>query len=884
MAINRKLLYNIITVLLVAAAIVAACLSMPAAAFAEQNSSVALSHVKTEGDGVAYYCFDDPRSVYADDGGIAVAGSGGIYGININAESGQKDITLNKVPADKVRRAPAGYTVLLADGKIATLSEDNGTDDVDIAGVTGDILDFDVCADKLFAVTTSQIICAPLSDGGIDGQNATVAELYSDKHTKITAGKIAVADGVPYISVKAVFGNKWDICVVRSDITNGSPAELTTVLNSDNSVLSLTAYAADAIYVLTRSEIVAYKPTMGGLNRQYAASGENTIDIYAYDGNVYALDTVNALHVLSGDLSTDNIIAASASDAQGFFNMPFGVSAKKSTLYIADTGNDRVAMYDKDGIKYLDREFRNPVSVTADNAGTVYVAYDDNKVGIFHGNAFSLSDEITVTSSTLGRIRKIVVDSSKTLFILADNGLFTVGNDLIPRSIGEVAYIDIALSVSRGDLYALSNDSVVMLDRSTGEAKSTRSISGGGISLAVDLNNAAFVLYRDKIAAVPASGTATEYALELDGDSYELGSRGGQIVLCFMENGLSDNPDEHNYAIVLDTFKNRVLKASGNSIGARFVDYSYVSPDIAGDRAPAQAQNGIVRKIRFDTPLFAYPIETASDYTLTGGKQVIVPDYAAVAPSYKPEETPDFALVLIDDSENNRLIQGYVYKDALTEPIEYSPPPSEICTVTGALGTAVYKWPSRNSVAVQGYSEVENMTKFDMLDFVDPFRDGYGYFWYRIALENGAEGYVPAINISTIDYQQANILPDYNAEIVEYGGNDTAKTYSVDEHGNYSVISDFTLKAGTKVEVVGAFDSSVRYTQIKFLDEKSHKTVTCYVESVHIKYTGVNIVLIAAIIVLAITMILAVIIISRVYYSKKKRLDNDGDNNVSDTD
>ncbi|MCH5155878.1 MAG: hypothetical protein J1F69_04655 [Clostridiales bacterium] len=891
MAISKKIRYIIITILLaVASAVVAAFILPSASVAAEQANFCALSPIKTEKDDVTYFCFDNPLSVFADGDVNLVVGKSGIYYISDNSESGKKDIWVKNVPADKVYRRTthlnnSEYLIALNDGKIAVIGSDDQAVNFEPSGAIGDITDFAVSDDMLYAVTSTQLIAASLTSTGIDESDTYVAPLVSISHSTVNAKKIAVAKGRIYISVKAVFGNKWDVCA--ADVTAVSAltsCRLDTVLNQSNEILSLTASAEnDVIYALTRSEIVGYIPTVGGgLYRRYVAEGSDITDIYAYGDSLFTLDSLNALGVMDGDLSTERVIAASAGADNGLFNVPYGIAAKNSTLYVADTVNNRVAIYDNGGIRYIDREFRTPVSVAADNGGTIYVAYDDNKVGIFRNNAYSSYDEITITSVTLGKIRQIAVDSAKTLFILSDTGLWKVERDYTPRRITTEAYTAITLSIGKSRLYALGDNGVVMLDKSTGEILDRRAVQSGAISIAVDLNDTVFALFRDKIVSVIASDASTEYALTVDGEPYTLGDRMGQILLCFMENGL-DGEQNNNYAIVLDTLKHRMFKADGNALNARFVDYSYQSPDIVGSTDAVAAQSGIVRKVRFDTPLFDYPIETKSNYTVLSGEYVILPDFSIIAPSYAPDETPEFALVLIDDVQNNRLIQGYVYRDALTEPLEYSAPPSDICTVTGQLGTIVYKWPSRNSKAVDGYAEVAKNSKFIMLDFVNPFRDGYGYYWYRIKLDDsGKEGYVPAVNVSTIDYQQANILPDYNAEIIAYKGNKIAKTYNKTSGGKYVEVPDITLKAGTKVEVVGAYDSSERYTKIKFLDEKSHKTVTCYVETVHIKYTGINIVLIVALLVISITVILAIIIVSRVYYTKKKRLSRDEEIRNSD--
>ncbi|MCH5153795.1 MAG: hypothetical protein J1F71_01145 [Clostridiales bacterium] len=892
MTISKKIRYVIIMMLSVALVAVGVIMLPSAAAIAEEAGFVKLSPVKTEGENTYFY-FDNPLSVYADGEVKIVSGQNGIYFVSESAETGETEISHRVTPADKVYRRTTHqtnteYLIVLYDGKISVFGADEEAFDFS-PSVSGDIVDFTVWEDKLFAVTRTQAVVAPLTTTGIDSDNAFVSPLASGMQTTVTASKVTAMKGKLYVSIKAVFGNKWDVGAVDiSELSKGATCRLENVLNQSNEILSLTASdESAAIYTLTRSEIVGYTTTGGGLRRDCVTDGSDITDIFAYGDSVYTLDALNGLHVMNKDLSSGRVIVASASAGEGFFNVPYGIAAKNSTIYVADTVNNRVAIYSGGNIQYISREFRTPVSVAADNGGTLYVAYDDNKVGIFHTGVYTQSSEYTVTAATLGMIRQITVDADKKLYILSDTGLWWVDGDYNLHSLTKVVYDAITLSIGKNNLYALSGDSVVMIDKSDGTVKNTRTIESGAVSIAVDLNDTVFALYRDKIVSVDSAEKTVEFALTLDGEAYTLGDRMGKIVLCFMENGLDE--ETNNYAIILDTFRHRILKADGNSLNARFVDTSYESPDIVGSADAADAQNGIIYKVRFDTALFDYPIETKSDYTLHGGGYVIMPDYSIVAPDYKPEETPEFALVLVDDTENNRLIQGYVYRDALTK-VPYTDPPSSICTVTGELGIAVYKWPSRNAKPVSGYAAVAKNTKFPMLDFVQTdtdkekfgLRDGRGYYWYRIQLDDsGKEGYVLAIDVITTDYKQANILPDYNAEIVAYKGIKVAKTYDRDASGNYHEVSDVTLKAGTKVEVVGAFDSSERYTKIKFLDEKTHKTVTCYVETVHLKYTGLNIVLIVALIVIAVTVTLAVIIISRVYYSKKKRL-NGNDEEIQD--
>ena len=149
-----------------------------------------------------------------------------------------------------------------------------------------------------------------------------------------------------------------------------------------------------------------------------------------------------------------------------------------------------------------------------------------------------------------------------------------------------------------------------------------------------------------------------------------------------------------------------------------------------------------------------------------------------IVPKYDLDETREYSLILIDDVENGKLVQGYVYKNALSEPLPYSAPPAPTGAIYNAA-TPIYKYPSRNAATVRDYSAVEQNVKFIMLDFVESYRDDYGYLWYRVSLDSKHEGYVLSINISTTDYEPIFIRPAYDAEIISY------KTASLPRATNY---------------------------------------------------------------------------------------------------
>ncbi|MDE7107171.1 MAG: hypothetical protein K2O39_02490, partial [Clostridiales bacterium] len=188
----------------------------PARVKAEDELFIALSPVKTESDGVTYYCFDNPTSVFADGEVKIVAGQNGIYYVSVG-ENGETEVKYKNTPADKVYRRTAHednteYLIILNDGKLSTLGIDDDITALSLNGINGNILDFDIVGNKLYAITATQAVVVPLIETGIDVQKAYAAPISSSRHSKINAKTITAINGKLYISVKAVFGNKWDVC------------------------------------------------------------------------------------------------------------------------------------------------------------------------------------------------------------------------------------------------------------------------------------------------------------------------------------------------------------------------------------------------------------------------------------------------------------------------------------------------------------------------------------------------------------------------------------------------------------------------------------------------------------------------------------------------
>ncbi len=830
-----------VIVIAFAAAALILSLGITRRALADGENTVALSPIEIESD-IDYRLFDAPTAVFADASGILVAEKNAVKSIS---NDGAVEVVRSGINADKVYRTN-NFLITLENGSIHSYyGADTAVYD------EHEFIDIDVEQNTLYALTADGYMTVPLGDTSFDGTKAEYFQFTSAEYPRIRAHALSICDGKIFVAIdSAIFKNKHDIVSVE---TADGVGKLTAVFMQSDTILSMTAMDYNnTLYTVTRDG--AYGYTMGSHPElAYSEHGTLLTNIYAFDGFIYALDTLDGLKKLSADLTSIKSLLASASDANGFFNMPSGVAIKNSTLFVADTVNDRVATYGSELNFISDVDFDNPVSVACDSTGAVYVAHSV-------GDVVKITSSGNTTVTVDGIIKQIAVDADKTLYILTRDGLWIYDGEQ-PVKVGNSAYKAITLAAGRDELYALDGNTVKKLNVTDGavEEKVYCPADPAAFALAVDLNGNVFTLTQSRIIRTTARGEQTEFSMTVDGEAYSLGFSSGAMALCTVDNSFVS----YGNLIIADTYKHRVFSADGAALGVKLIDDDYDVPEIKDDTTPDCYDGGLIRVALYDTPVFSRPMETPPVYTIAQGRKVIVAQYDL-------EDSREYSLILIDNLSTGELLQGYVYRDALSEPLPYAAPPASSGTVY-ASATPVYKWPSQNAKAVTGFGAVERATQFEMLDFVSEYRDDYNNLWYRIRIADQYEGYILAANISVLGYDPIFIRPAYDAEIISYNGSTFAQAYELVD-GEYREI-DMTFKTGTQVEVVGTFDTSVEYTLIKYLDP-DYGTLTCYVKTVYLKYKGVNVVMIVAIVVASITVVLAAIIIARVVYLKKKRLTN----------
>ncbi len=121
-------------------------------------------------------------------------------------------------------------------------------------------------------------------------------------------------------------------------------------------------------------------------------------------------------------------VIGSPGSADGEFATPHGVALDpQGNLYVADTGNDRVQVFDPEGLFLLsiaDARFEGPRYVALDDTGRIYVTDSSERVHVFNGRGEPLQSfgQPGSLPSQFSGIADLAVDSLAGELYVADSG------------------------------------------------------------------------------------------------------------------------------------------------------------------------------------------------------------------------------------------------------------------------------------------------------------------------------------------------------------------------------------------------------------------------------------------------------------------------------
>lgn len=669
-----------------------------------------------------------------------------------------------------------------------------------------------ITGEQLSSVETSGDVLGLAADGD------NVYYYYAREYDEFTLGKI-------------IDGKSWDFR-----------------LNRFNGLKDICA--GGGVYLLSDKNIEKYTDSGSKLSLASSADVTGGNRIAAGEGCVYLANSNGEIRLVRGNDSYT--VLASKSDGRYFYNEPHGLASKLGKLYVADTFNNRIAVFENNDLFYIDDTIIDglicPTAVAADSAGNLYAAHSSNFITRYSDGD---TDTITLDNEFL-YVENMRVDADDNLYILAKDMMtdeFYVYYSA--EGFNEIKKLDFdnprALGYKAGGEVLIYDGAIKTVDGKTyAETEPLNDFS-------VDYSGKIFGLDQNGVFVTIGSETVRHAEL---GDFT-------RMILSSAANSFVGAND----IVLLDESSHSLYKIDAAAAGVAKVTDFYTVPDADNDRNPFKQTDRFVSKATRAVPLYAQPAE--SDIVFTAKKDsVLFIDYTV--------KTPDeFYFAAAEDVVSKKLRFGYVYKTAVDEPLPYEAPSNKIGSA--ALDLSVYKYPT--TLGKKIIAELPKKQTIQILPFAvnhtdaqgqKCFNDATGTSWLRIAMENGCEGYVLAGEISFTLFNTVENLPNTNATVLDDA---IIYTYSNGEYIAFDGIS--FLKKGTRVQVDTPFDSSNRYTKVLFFVEgKGTIDIDCYIETRFVDFDGADVLQIVAICAIIVTVILLILLIVKVAQRRKRRYVN----------
>lgn len=765
-----------------------------------------------------YRYFDSPSSLYVSNGGISVTDGGSL--ISFDTDGGFKKET--DLPAGTIKAFYFNDTLIRTTAGSICFGE---------IPVNINATGLAVGRDRLFMIAGNQLAVVTLDDYAVS---------YIPAAGTITA--IAAYENTVF------YVTEYNNNVILSKYDNSTATEIKKLKSP---VDALACKSANNVCYISGNEFTVYDAAND--NVEFSASAGFFIhEAYGYNGEIYFLTDTKDIRKLTvnNDFAT---ILTSTSDSGGFLNSPASITARKDILCVTDQGNDRIAIY-KNGSYAANIKVYDPQDAAIDYNGNIYIAASQS-VKIYD-SAYNAVRSLRIENN-IHDIVSLAIDYSapvdNTLYAVTDDGAVTdLTSDAHKTFNG--GYVKIFITVL-GDIYALNSSSeIVKLNKNDLSPDTSFAAVNvpGAVNFAVDALGNIYAAYTGSVVKYACQSNYAQESISLFS-----GSIGGIDISLI-------DAEEIKYGdiIVTDTKQNRLAVCEGMTAVMNDLDDTtnyYNEMTGAAHRVIDDNESIICGVSVQNADIYDKPVEMPAKYSLTKNTKLIIIDKLTY-------DKKGYWFVLTDVMGGTG-IYGFINKNVLTSPFAYSSPNGEKCTVL-ANDTAIRKYPSVSAAKVSTASTGSN---FDMLSFVNNYTDIYKNEWCRVSYGNGYEGYIMrgAVSIDgKIIIKDNDSMPKINAKIKAIANETVVATYS-DENGENELDS---IAVGTNVEVIGVFNISYEYTQIKYsYSDVSDNVIVrnCYVPTENIYYEETTIYQIIAFIVIAVIIILTIVL-----FIVKKRKEN----------
>ena len=870
---GKKYTFAAIAMLLIAAVSFALIPSASLRAYAE-NPPIEAKVVMHGDTACTYRYFENLTAIYALDEGFALADGADLLYFDSNGKEITNDSTPHTVPENTEKLYIGESGIITLSGGILTVF---GNEIEDFA-----VIDFTVHGSFLYAAieNSDELYRLELNSG------------EGEEEPKATSPTLSPAPNFsPMGIIKRVSSDKDKVYFT---VSSGG------MMRNYDDVYSYDAESAPQLYVKYSPEVSDMSGTVRLTSEGIFVSKENKPISSAYadakkiseaGGNVYAMTKMGGVFVLGDDFTRTDILASAHKEEKGFFFANAGISSRIGGIAVADEFNNRVQILSNSGVQILYGDCEHPTAVTSDNSDTFFVSHSANKICVVKGEEVS---EISSTDRTA--ITDIKADIDGNLFVLHESGkLYLVtydGGFVFSEWFDDAEAIE--LSPNNDALFVLkfSGD---MLKISYGESGHRDEKVTNGITGAADF----CVDHDENLYVLTAAGDILKYAKSsgyLSPEQFTVKGliKGTKIVMNVTESAALNI--SRGDLLISDTGAHAVKYVSGAELGVKATYDAEVENPIDGELG-GYDDDSEFESIKSKAVIFTVKgcdvYEDAKRTTPTGhrlkdGMRVIIPNY-----DFGNDDKSKCVFIIADNlsDKSGEAICGYVPYSAIkteknvdgtetTIPKHLPAPPMTYCYPLVAM--TVYEYPTVHCATA---TKVSKDTKLTLLDF--PYRQGgkaYGYednfsspnVWYRVWYKEGEkyyEGYITSelTYLGNTSPDERNIYPRTNATIISKDKNNSklrATLYQKNSKGEFEPVPNETgieaLPVGKKVEVVGKFDSSSKYTLIKYyLNDSGTVIHYFYVETANLKYDGTNVVTVVATVVIMLTVILAIILLLR---------------------